>query len=103
MNEHTVQNIVYALLTAGGATFVWTVVKSIIAYRNSAESREDRAVGRLERFEEDCRAQLVQERRWGAYWSRRAAVLERALVLCCGPENVPPPEPEPSHPPKTVL
>jgi hypothetical protein len=97
MNEQTVQNIILALLTAGGATFVWTVVKSIIAYKNSAEGREDKAVGRLERFEEDCRVQLAYERRWGSYWSRRAAILERALVLHAGHEHVPPPEPEPTR------
>ena len=81
MNEQTVQNVILALLTAGGATIVWTVVKSIIAFKNSAEGREDKAVGRLEKFEANCREELAIERKWGAYWSRRAAVLERALLV----------------------
>jgi hypothetical protein len=96
VSEQTIQNIILALLTAGGATFIWTVVKSIIAFKNSAEGREDKAVGRLEKFEEDCRTQLAFERKWGSYWSRRAAVLERLLIIHVGQEAVPPPEPEPT-------
>lgn len=95
MNESTVQSVILALLTAGGATFVWTVAKSIIAFKNSAEGREDKAVGRLEKFEANCREELSFERRWGAYWSRRAAVLERALISTGG--EVPVPEPEPTR------
>lgn len=79
MSEQTIQAIVLALLGAGGATFIWTVARSILAFKNSAEGREDKAVARLERFEEDCREQLILERRWGAYWQRRAAILEYGL------------------------
>jgi hypothetical protein len=93
VSEQAVQNVILALLTAGGATFVWTVVKSVIAFRNSAEGREDKAIGRLEKFEAECRAQLRTERAWGAYWSRRAAVLEYGLRQ--RGIDPPPPEPEP--------
>ena len=77
--EATVNNVILALLTAGGATFVWTVTKSFIAFKNSAEGREDKAVGRLERFEANCREELAYERRWGAYWQGWAATLEFGL------------------------
>jgi len=97
MSEQTLQNIILALLTAGGATFIWTVVKSVIAFRNSAEGREDKAVGRLEKFEADCRSQLRMERAWGAYWSRRAASLERVILVNLGPEHVPECEPAPGE------
>lgn len=93
MGENTIQTLIVALLGAGGATFIWTVAKSIIAFKNSAEGREDKAVARLERFEEDCRKQLITERRWGAYWQRRAATLEYALRQ--NGVAVPAPEPEP--------
>jgi hypothetical protein len=93
LSEQGVQNVILALLTAGGATFIWTVVKSVIAFKNSAEGREDKAIGRLERFESDCRDQLRKERAWGAYWSRRAAVLEFGLRQ--NGIDPPPPEPEP--------
>lgn len=79
MSEQTVQAIVLGLLGTGGATFIWTVAKSIIAFRNSAEGREDKAVARLEKFEADCRQQLQSEREWGGYWQRRAAMLEYLL------------------------
>lgn len=93
MSDSTVQAIVLALLGTGGATFIWTVVKSVIAFRNSAESREDKAVARLEQFEEDCRGQLRNERQWGAYWQRRAAMLE--YVLRQNGIEAPPTGPEP--------
>ena len=79
MNQQTVQTLIIALLGTGGAAFIWTVVKSIIAFRNSAEGREDKAVARLEKFEETCREQLREERAWGSHWQRRAATLEYLL------------------------
>lgn len=72
--------LIVTLLGAGGTAFLWTVVKSILAFRNSAEGREDKAIGRLEEFERDCRKQLAQERMWGSYWQRRAGVMEHALA-----------------------
>ena len=95
MSDETVQAIILALLGTGGATFIWTCVKSVIAFRNNAEGREDKAVGRLERFEASCRKQLRNERAWGSYWSRRAAVLERVILVNLGAEHVPPMEAEP--------
>jgi hypothetical protein len=94
VSEDTVRAIIIALLGTGGATFIWTLARSILAWRNSAEGREDKAVGRLAAFEEDCRSQLAFERKWGAYWSRRSAVLERVIVLRLGVEEVPAPEQE---------
>lgn len=95
MSDQTVQAIVIALLGTGGATFIWTVAKSIIAFKNSAEGREDKAVARLEKFEEDCRSQLLLERSWGAYWQRRAATLE--YVLRQNGIPVPAADPEPGR------
>jgi hypothetical protein len=80
MNEDTVQTIIYALLGTGGATFLWTIVKSMIAYRDSAEGREDKAVGRLEAFEAECRRQLAWEREMGAYWHRISGIMEYTLI-----------------------
>lgn len=81
MAMNSFDRLIIALLTAGGATFVWTVAKSVIAFKNSAEGREDKAVGRLESFEADCRRQLTHERRWSGYWQRRAARYERLLLV----------------------
>lgn len=93
-------DLVLALLAAGGATFVWTVVRSIIALRNSAESREDKAVARLERYEQECREQLAHEREWGAYWSRVAGLYAHAMASAGVPEPQlpqPPKRPEPKR------
>ena len=97
MSDETFRTLIIALLGTGGATFVWTVAKSIIAFKNSAEGREDKAVGRLEKFEETCRKQLTRERKWSGYWSRRAARLERVVILYC-PDHMPTDfEPEPAE------
>jgi hypothetical protein len=80
MSESVLNTLIVALLSAGGATFIWTVVRSVIAYRNSAEGREDKAIARLEKFEENCRDQLARERTWGAYWQRRTATMEHAIL-----------------------
>jgi len=95
VNDGQTQTVVLALLSAGGATFIWTVARSIIAFRNSAEGREDKAVARLERFEENCREQLARERAWGAYWHRRAGILEYGLRQ--HGIDPPPPEKEPDR------
>lgn len=80
MSDDTIRAILVALLGAGGATFIWTMVKSIIAWKDSAEGREDKAVGRLEKYEEDCRKQLAWERASGAYWFRVTGILEHVLM-----------------------
>lgn len=79
MDKNLLNTLIITLLGTGGATFVWTVVRSFIALRNSAESREDKAVARLEKFESQCREQLARERAWGGYWNARAANLEHTL------------------------
>lgn len=96
MSDETVRALVVALLGTGGATFIWTIVRSIIAWRNSAEGREDKAVARLEKFEEDCREQLRCERAWGAYWHRVAGIYEFSLVR--NGIDLPPVPPEPPEP-----
>ena len=80
MSEGTTQTLILSLLGAGGTTFVWTIVKSYIAFRNNAEGREARAVGRLEKYESECREQLAREREWGSFWYRRAGLLEHTLA-----------------------
>ena len=79
MSEDTVRTIVLAILGTGGATFIWTAIKAVIAWRESAEGREDKAVMRLEKFEADCREQLAWERAMGAHWHRIAGIYEFAL------------------------
>lgn len=73
--------LVVALLGAGGATFLWTVVRSYIAIRNDADSREDRAILRLSEWEEECRLQLAWEREMGAYWCRVAGIYAHVLAV----------------------
>lgn len=97
MSDETFRTLIIALLGTGGATFLWTIVKSVIAFKNSAEGREDKAVGRLEKFEETCRKQLTTSRKWSGYWSRRAARFERIILVNCPdkmPDNL---EPEPEE------
>lgn len=79
-------NLIVVLLGMGGATFVWTVVRSLIALRNSAESREDKAVARLEKFEANCREQLAFEREMGAYWCRCAGIYAHAMAIAGIPD-----------------
>ena len=81
VSDETIRTVLIALLGTGGATFIWTVVKSIIAYRESAEGREDRAVARLEQYEEDCRRQLAHERDLVAYWARCTGILMHTLAV----------------------
>jgi hypothetical protein len=80
VGNSTSHNLIVALLSVGGATFIWTAVQSFLALRNNAESREDKAVARLEQFEEDCRRQLAWERESGAYWVQVAGIYSHALV-----------------------
>lgn len=106
MSEQVVRDILVVLLGAGGATFIWTVSRSYIALRDSAESREDRAVARLERYEQTCREQLAWEREWGAYWMLVAGRLRHALASNGIPEPPLPrkptgPKPAPDETPPT--
>lgn len=88
-----IQLIVVALLGTGGATFIWTAFRSVIAWRDSAEGREDKAVARLEQFERNCREQLEWERTMSSWWSHRAGELEYALSKAGLP--IPPEAPRP--------
>lgn len=96
----TFNSVIIALLGAGGATFLWTVVRSYLAIRNSAEVREDKAIANLEKWRDDadkraldCLDRLANSREHIAYWQRRAAVMEHTALIA-GLE-IPPREPIP--------
>lgn len=91
--ESLTRTLILALLTTGGATFVWTAFRSIIAWRDSAEGREDKAIARLEAYERDCREQLACERRMGQYWYAWAGQLEYEMRKAGMPVPERPPEP----------
>ena len=76
MTEDIATALIYALFGTGGVTFIWTVVRSILAWRASAELREDKAVARLEIFESRCRDDLDRERKMCNYWCQWAGTLE---------------------------
>jgi hypothetical protein len=78
--ESVINTLIIALLGTGGAAFIWAVARSIIAWKNSAELREDKAVARLEKFEASCREDLEFERRVSAYWQRMAGSMEHVLI-----------------------
>lgn len=96
MSENTVQTLIYVVLGAGGATFIWTIVKSYLAIRGSADLREDKAIARLEQFESDCREQLRSERECAQHWRNVAGTYQYTLNV----NGIPVPEtkPEPGPP-----
>lgn len=94
------QQAAMVILSGGGAAAVFTLVKALIALRSSTDTREATAISNLERWRRDAdeRAdhayhELGFEREVSAYWQRRAAAAEHALVLSGGvvPECPPPP------------
>jgi hypothetical protein len=94
------EQIIVLLLGAGGATFIWTVVRSYLAIRGAAETREAVAVKNLERWrdEADRRAAVWQKKYemqidLTEFWRSRAAGLEHRMNLA-GLE-VPPLPPRP--------
>lgn len=94
------EKIVVLLLGAGGATFIWTVVRSYLAIRGAAETREAVAIRNLERWrdEADRRAQVCHQRLevqtdFAEFWRFRASDLEHQLHLNGVP--VPPLPPRP--------
>lgn len=93
MSEGVVEALIIALFGTGGATFIWTLVKSFIAWRGSAELREDKAIARLEEFERRCREELACERRMGQYWYAWAGQLEYEMRKAGMPVPERPPEP----------
>ena len=101
MSDETLRAVAIGLLSSGGAAFVWALARSILAFRNSAEGREDRAVSRLEQYEFDCRQQLRTERGWGAHWYRVAALYEYRLLQNGIELPTTPPEPDRTTPPPT--
>lgn len=91
------------ILGAGGVAFIGTVFQFISAWKNSAETREAKAVGNLEKWRDEadhralqCLEDLNKERDISAYWRRRTAVLEHAC-LRHGVE-IPPQDPPPYEP-----
>lgn len=82
------EQIVVLLLGAGGATFIWTVVRSYLAIRGAAETREAVAVKNLERWrdEADRRASVWQKKAemqndMTEFWRNRSANLEHRMRL----------------------
>lgn len=72
--------IIPLVLGAGGVAFLGTVFNFVQAWRNSAESREAKAIGNLERWATDCQENLDHERNVSAYWQRRSALMEGELL-----------------------
>lgn len=97
VDAQTFQWFVTIVLGVGGATFIWTVTRSYLAVKARTDSREDRAMERMENAEARALQDLADEREWGAFWFRRAALLESVLLL--NHIEVPPlPPTPPVHP-----
>lgn len=93
------QQTVVLILGGGGAAAIYTLVKAVLAIRNSTDTREATAIANLERWriEADERArtayyELGFEREVSSYWQRRAGVAEHHLAV----HGVPMPEPPPA-------
>lgn len=95
LTEDVAKTLIVALFTAGGATFIWTVVKSFIAWRDSADLREGKVIARLEKFERNCREELACERKMGHYWYNWSGTLEYELRKAGIPIPEMPPKPQP--------
>jgi hypothetical protein len=105
---NTAQQLAVIILSGGGAAAIFTLVRAFLAIRSSADTREAVAISNLERWrvEADNRAdrayaELEHARELSAYWQRRSAVMEHALVLnggVCPPFPDPPAHPERSSP-----
>lgn len=89
------------VLGAGGAGFLATLVKFLLAIRSSAETREAKAIANLERWRDDadgrahkCLDRLDRQRTISTYWQTRCGVLEHALSVAGVPfpeAPIPPP------------
>ena len=75
------QGVIIALLGAGGATFLWTVVRSYLAIRNSAETREDKAIARLDEWRLDADRRATQAAAERDIWRARSGDLEHLLRI----------------------
>lgn len=98
------QQVVVLILSGGGAAAIFTLVKALLAVRGSTDTREATAIANLERWrvQADERADgfyndLCFERGVSAYWMRRSAQLEHAVVASGG--QVPPTDPPPIRAP----
>jgi hypothetical protein len=94
------EQIIVLLLGAGGATFVWTLVRSYLAIRGAAETREAVAVKNLERWRDhsDYRAKMLEQKLehqtdLTEYYRFRSATLEYQMTS--EGLEVPPPPPKP--------
>lgn len=103
MNMNTVQQLAVLILAGGGAAGVYTLVKAVILFRNSTDTREASAIKNLERWRVDAdrRAEYFQrgwefQRRLTEYWWRRAGQLE--YIATVNGVEVPPPPVEPQMP-----
>ena len=80
---NSIQQAAILILAGGGAAGIYTLVKALILYRNSADTREATAIGNLEKWrnQADARAEYF-EKKWDfertlvEFWRRRAGLLE---------------------------
>lgn len=77
------QQVVLVILSGGGAAAIFTLVKALLAIRNSTDTREATGIGNLEkwRVDADKRAALAEKKshfyqRLADYWWQRAGVAE---------------------------
>lgn len=95
------QQLVVLILGGGGAAAIFTLVKAVLAIRQSADTREASAIANLERWrvEADERArtayaELGYEREVSSYWQRRTGVAEHLLASHGIEVPEPPPAPQ---------
>lgn len=99
------EQVLVLILGAGGATFLWTAVRSYLAIKDNADTREDKAVANLERYRllADQRADRAEKRLgWQAdvadFWRRRSVSLEALLIRKGHEAEIPPLPPRPAPP-----
>ena len=99
---NTLNGLLPVILGAGGVAFLGAVVQAYQSFKNSAEQRESKAVGNLERWRDEADSRALQclddlnfERGVSAFWQRRAALVE-GVALRAGVDVPPCPEP-PTH------
>lgn len=70
------QQVVILILGGGGAASIYTLVRALLAYRNNAEAREDKAIENLERWRIDSDDRATKALADADYWRAQAAKWE---------------------------
>jgi len=91
-------DVIPLVLGAGGVAFLGTILQFVQAMRNSAETRETKAISNLEKWRDEaderalrCLDDLNYERTVSSYWQRVAGTYQHSLVVGglevpdCGP------------------